>query len=150
MGTVTGLPPGVLVTPLRQIDHPKGPVYHAMTALDEGFAGFGEAYFTHVLQGQSKGWKQHARMVLNLVVPSGAVRFHLHDGRSGQGSHLVLGSAPEHYARLTVPPGIWVAFSGIGTAPNLVLNLASIAHDPAEAVNRPLDSWPLYGMPEGA
>lgn len=150
MGAVNALPAGVLVTPLRQIEHPKGAIYHAMTAVDPGFAGFGEAYFTQVLRGESKGWKQHMRMVLNLVVPVGAVRFHLHDERSGQGGHVMLGSAPQDYARLTIPPGIWVAFSGCGPAQNLVLNLASIAHDPAEATNRPLDSWPLYGLREGA
>lgn len=36
---------GVLLTPLKQIAHPKGDVFHAMKCVDPGFEGFGEAYF---------------------------------------------------------------------------------------------------------
>lgn len=144
-GAQCALPPGVLLTPLRQIPNPKGDIFHALTAADAGFHGFGEAYFTHILCGQTKGWKQHQRMVLNLIVPHGAVRFHLFDPVANNGSHVLLGSAPGLYARLTVPPGIWLAFSGVGPENNLILNLASIAHDPAEAQNADLGSWPVFG-----
>lgn len=33
---------GVLLTPLKQITHPKGDVFHAMKCVDPGFEGFGE------------------------------------------------------------------------------------------------------------
>ena len=46
----------------------------------------------------------------------------------------------QHYQRLTVPPGIWVAFSGEGPGENIVLNIASIPHDPVEAETLP---WEL-------
>lgn len=151
MSPINPLPPGVIVTPLKQIANPKGDIFHALTNQSTGFHGFGEAYFTHIVCGQTKGWKQHQRMVLNLVVPQGAVRFHLFapdgagEGRAGEGSHILLGSAPDLYCRLTVPPGIWLAFSGVGAGSNLILNLASIAHDPHEARNAELDNWPLFG-----
>ncbi|QBE64016.1 dTDP-4-dehydrorhamnose 3,5-epimerase [Pseudoduganella lutea] len=129
------------LTPLARIAHPKGDVYHALKATDEGYAGFGEAYFTTVLHGVTKGWKQHTRMVMNLVVVAGEVTFHLHDAGTGRTASHTLGEG--NYARLTVPPGWWMAFTGTGAGTNLVCNLASIAHDPAEARNVDLSTFPL-------
>ncbi len=131
----------ILVTPLKQIFHPKGDVFHAMKQSSPGYVEFGEAYFTTVHSGEVKGWKQHTRMQMNLVVPVGKVRFYLHDESSGQTSHYELGA--ENYARLTVPAGYWMAFTGLGQDLNLVLNLASIEHDPTEAINVPLETYPL-------
>jgi len=139
MGTLI-LPP-VLVTPLRRIEHPKGNVFHAMKVTDTGFAGFGEAYFTTVIPGETKGWKQHTAMQMNLVVPVGEVVFHVRAGDDGETQRHVLGDS--NYARLTIPPGHWVAFTGLGTGLNLVLNVASLPHDPEEAINLPLETFPL-------
>ncbi|TWI42122.1 dTDP-4-dehydrorhamnose 3,5-epimerase [Pseudoduganella flava] len=141
--TSSTLPEGVLLTPLRQIAHPQGDIFHALRADAPGYAGFGEAYFTHIHPGLTKGWKRHNRMVMNLVVPDGHVRFHLYREADGRTVAVELGDAAERYARLTVPPGIWVAFSGLGERTSTVLNLASLGHDPTEADNVPLETWPL-------
>ncbi|WP_088281746.1 dTDP-4-dehydrorhamnose 3,5-epimerase [Ideonella sp. A 288] len=133
------LPAGVVLTPLRRIAHPLGDVVHGMKAGDDGFAGFGEAYFSHVLGGATKGWKRHRRMVLNLLVPAGTVDFHLHDEAGGHGATVRIDA--QSPARLTVPPGLWMAFSAVGGAPALVLNLASLPHDPAEADTAPLERF---------
>jgi len=129
------------VTPLRRIANPKGDILHAMKRSDPGFAGFGEAYFTFVHPGEVKGWKKHTRMQLNLVVPVGKVRFYVYDEVSRQTTVHELGL--DNYVRLTVPPSYWVAFEGIGETLNMVLNVASIEHDPLEAINVPLDTYPL-------
>lgn len=131
----------VMVTPLRRIENEKGDVYHAMKASDPGFAGFGEAYFTTVMFRQTKGWKQHTAMHMNLIVPVGDVEFHLRACDNGASIRYLVGVS--NYVRLTVPPGYWVAFTGVGSGLNLVLNLASLEHDPAEAINCPLDTFPL-------
>ena len=39
-----------------------------------------------------------------------------------------------NYQRLTVQPNLWMAFRGMGEY-NMLLNLASIEHNPSEAVN---------------
>jgi dTDP-4-dehydrorhamnose 3,5-epimerase len=128
---------GVIVTPLKQITHPKGDVLHGLKKSDEGFSSFGEAYFSTIKSGQIKGWKMHKEMVMNLIVPLGCVKFVLHDTR--ENSHtstsfqeVILGR--ENYQRLTVPNGVWVAFQGLDDTDNLLLNIASIEHDPAESV----------------
>jgi dTDP-4-dehydrorhamnose 3,5-epimerase len=119
----------------------KGDIVHGMRLGDPGQQAVGEAYFTHILPGCTKGWKQHTRMTLNLLVAAGAVDFHLHDSATAQGCSVRI--SPDKPARLTVPPGIWVAFSCAGAQAGVVLNLASLPHDPAEAVNQPLEAYPL-------
>lgn len=129
------------VTPLAIIEGAQGSVLHALRADADGFAGFGEAYFSTVEQGAVKGWKRHTRMVCNLVVPVGAVRFVIHDGREAsatQGAQMQVLLSPDEYRRLTVPPGLWFAFQGVGAGINLILNVASIAHDPAEVESLPI------------
>lgn len=136
----------ILLTPLKRIAHPKGDILHAMKRSSPGFAGFGEAYFSMVLPGEIKGWKRHRRVTLNLVVPVGEVRFVIFDERpdsptSGCFNDFVLGK--ENYARLTIPPGLWVAFRGLDESGNMLINLANEEHDPMESDNVDIDSFPF-------
>ncbi len=127
---------GLLVTPLKQISHPKGDIFHAMKSSDNGYVGFGEAYFSEVNFGEIKGWKKHTEMVLNLVVPAGKIKFVAYDDRaqsSTYGQFYQTELSAENYCRLTVPQGVWLAFQGTGESRNLLLNLASIPHDPNES-----------------
>lgn len=140
MDDLNVLPP-VISTPLRRIEQLKGDVFHGMKASDVGYVGFGEAYFTTIVQGETKGWKLHRRMTMNLVVPLGMVRFYVHDENCGRTTVHDIGAS--NYCRLTIPPGYWVAFEGLALSNNLVLNVASLEHDPEEAVNQPLDTYPL-------
>lgn len=127
-------------TRLKRIPNPKGDVFHALKSSDTGFAGFGEAYFSHVICGELKGWKRHRRMQMNLIVPVGEVEFFFVNNEHGV-DRFVIGY--EQYGRLTVPPGIWFAFRGLSKGVNLVLNVASIEHDPAESETRPVDYFEL-------
>lgn len=125
---------GVLLTPLTQIFHPKGDVYHAMKKSDSGFDGFGEAYFSTIHKSDIKGWKKHTQMTLNLVVPLGEIEFIIYDGTDFFSTKL----SQTNYQRLTVAPNLWVAFRGVGET-NMLLNLANMEHDPSEALNLALD-----------
>jgi len=132
---------GLRLTPLRIVSNPKGDIFHALRASEPGFQGFGEAYFSTVIQGLSKGWKRHNRYTLNLVVPVGEIRFVLFDDRPGCSTYgkfadLHIGIA-KNYSRLTVPPGLWMAFQGVSKF-NLLLNIIPAEHDPNEADNKDL------------
>ena len=126
----------VVVTLLRQIHNTKGDVFHAMKKSDLGFNGFGEAYFSKIKQNDIKGWKQHSRMTLNLVVPIGEIQFVVYEDESK--TFFTINLSQQNYQRLTVKPGAWMAFKGIGKE-NMLLNLASIEHDPSEAINVALE-----------
>ena len=136
---------GVIVTPLKQIYHPKGDVFHAMKCVDPGFEGFGEAYFSSIKGGLVKAWKLHSKMTLNLVCIVGKIHFVLYDGRedsSTKGNFFEVTLSPEiadTYRRLTIPPGVWMGFVGIAGDKSVLLNVANIPHDPTEQVNIPIE-----------
>jgi len=123
---------GVIITPLKQIHNPKGDIFHAMKKSDDGFDGFGEAYFSTVHKGDIKGWKKHTKMTLNLVVPVGEIEFVVYNENNNKFFDIIL--SQNNYKRLTVKPNLWMAFRGLEEN-SMLLNLASIEHDPNEAVN---------------
>ena len=130
---------GVHLTPLKIIQHPKGHVFHGMKKSDPGFCGFGEAYFSTINFKDTKPWKKHLEMTLNFVVPMGKIRFVIFDDRKDSSTKnnfvdVILGE--DNYQRITIPPGLWVAFSGIGSDCNLLLNLANMEHNPSEVIKK--------------
>jgi len=136
---------GVFLSELRQISHSKGDIFHALKATDESYMGFGEAYFSFIWKGEVKGWKRHTEMTLNLVVPQGKIRFVVFDDREQsqtKGEYKEFFLSPDNYKRLTVAPDLWVAFQGCGPRENMLLNIASIPHDPKESVNREINEVP--------
>lgn len=120
----------ILLTPLPRIETAGGDVLHAMKQSDAGYTGFGEAYFSWVSAGAVKAWKRHTRMTMNVVVPVGQVRFVFR--LDGTDQFRVEEIGVDRYARITVPPGIWFGFHGLAAPQSLVLNIASIPHDPNE------------------
>ncbi len=123
----------ILLAPLSQIETAGGDVLHAMKQSETGYAGFGEAYFSWVSAGAVKAWKRHTRMIMNVVVPVGKVRFVFR--LDGSDEFRVEEIGVGRYARITVPAGIWFGFQGLAAPQSLVLNLASIPHDPNEVEN---------------
>lgn len=140
-----GLIDGVVLTKLRVIPTPGGDVWHGMKRDDPGYAGFGEAYFSTIAYQAIKPWKRHLRMTLNLVVPVGEIRFALHDGREASPSfgqtQTVKLSREHNYQRLTVPPGIWMAFQGLYAPESILLNIADLLHDPLEVERGTLETF---------
>jgi len=133
---------GVIHTPLSVFPSEKGSVLRAMRKDDEGYNGFGEAYFSTVDQGEIKAWKKHAIMYCNLVVIEGEVKFNLFDDRQTsqtQSQNMSISLSRNNYARLTIPPNIWFGFKGLGQN-NVILNMASLIYDSEEVINLPLNN----------
>ena len=125
----------VQVTPLARIPVAGGDVMHVMKASDTGFNEFGEAYFSWVEVDAVKAWKLHQRMTMNLAVPVGEVRFVFFlPAPAPVFREECIGTS--HYARLTVPPGIWFGFQGLAEPQSLVLNIANLEHDPDESLRK--------------
>jgi dTDP-4-dehydrorhamnose 3,5-epimerase len=82
-------------------------------------------------------------MRLNIVVPVGAIRFYFvienSSGNTPETASVEL--SPSNYLRLTVEPGVWMGFEGMAEGPNVLLNVASVPHDPAESMNKDEDVW---------
>ncbi len=129
---------GVTLSPLKIIQGDKGNVMHALKSVEQSYTSFGEAYFSTIHCNEIKGWKKHHQMVLNIVVPVGKIKFVIFDDRQDSATknqfyEVVL--SPENYYRLTVQPGLWMAFKGMSEGLNMLLNIASIPHNPLEAEN---------------
>ena len=127
---------GIILTPLKQIYNPKGDIFHALKKIDDGYNGFGEAYFSTVKKGNIKGWKKHNEMILNLVVIIGNIEFVIYNEHLNKFFSVQL--SQKNYKRLTIKPGLWIAFRGINKK-NILLNIASILHDPSESESMNLD-----------
>lgn len=130
---------GVYFYPLTPIRTTGGSVMHAVKGLDEHLPAFGECYFSTAKSQDPKAWKKHSRMICNLFIPKGAVRFVFYDDRSGsssEGKIAELTVSDANYGRLVINPGIWFGFSGVATdgEESIILNVASIQHDPAESI----------------
>ena len=131
----------VIITPLEVIETFGGNVMHAMKKTDLGYANFGEAYFSEIEKNTVKAWKRHREMTLNLIVPLGKIKFVLFDDRKGSNNRFQeVIISKENYCRLTVPPMIWVGFKGLSSFKSILLNIASIPHDPKEVDKKEIDT----------
>jgi dTDP-4-dehydrorhamnose 3,5-epimerase len=126
---------GVEVRPLRQIPDERGKVMHMLRRDDPWFESFGEIYFSVVYPDAIKGWHLHTRMTLNYAVVSGRIKLVLYDERADsptRGALQEVFTGEDNYALVTVPPGVWNGFKGLGGRPAIVANCATHPHDPAE------------------
>lgn len=126
---------GVSVRPLTQIPDERGKVMPMLRRDDAWFSKFGEIYFSTVYPGVVKGWHLHERMTLNYAVVRGMIKLVLYDARRGSPTRGVLQeifTGEDRYALVTIPPGIWNGFKGLGRKPAIVANCATEPHDPKE------------------
>lgn len=128
---------GVQIHPLRRIPDERGMVMHMLRADDPWFSKFGEIYFATVYPGVIKGWHLHKRMTLNYAVIVGMIKLVLYDNREASPTHgelqeIITGES--NYALISIPPGVWNGFKGVGVTPSIVANCATEPHDPEEIV----------------
>ena len=132
----------VVITPLKQIVDDRGKVMHMLRRDTKLFDGFGEIYFSFVNSLAVKAWKLHRRLTMNLAVPFGIIKLVLYDERKnsrtkGKIHEIIIGE--EDYCLVTVPPGIWNGFQGLGTTRSLIANCATLPHDPNEVERLDID-----------
>ena len=130
---------GVIVSQEKIIKNIHGNIFHIIKSKSDGYAGFGEAYFSAVKFKAIKAWKMHHEMTLNLLVVSGKVKFVIYDEKDDRNifdQHVL--SSNENY-RLTIPPKLWVGFRGESEGESLILNIANISHSDDELTRRNID-----------
>ncbi|MBN1980135.1 MAG: dTDP-4-dehydrorhamnose 3,5-epimerase family protein [Chitinivibrionales bacterium] len=125
----------IAIRPLRQVPDERGKIMTMLRADDEFFEQFGEIYFSIVYPGIIKGWHRHKVMTLNYAVVFGTIKLVLYDDRTdspsyGQLMEIFPGEA--NYVLITIPPGVWNGFKGVGTTFAIVANCATHPHDPQE------------------
>jgi dTDP-4-dehydrorhamnose 3,5-epimerase len=124
----------IKVTPLKIIKLSAGNIMKALNKNELKNWSFGEAYFSKIKFGKIKAWKYHKKMMLNLVVPLGRVKFIFYSEKENKFKKVEIGE--KKYLRLTVPSKIWFGFKGIGKPESIILNITNIKHDPKEILRR--------------
>lgn len=129
---------GLIRAPRKKILDERGGVFKVLAQTDAEFRSFGEVYLSQVKPGVVKAWKLHHRMTLNLYVVTGQIRFAFYDERPESPTHgvveeIVVDSRSESGTLLVVPPGVWSGFQGMGETDSILINCASIPHDPDES-----------------
>lgn len=133
----------VHITDLKIIQHPDGDLFKILNKLSNQFINFGEAYFTTVNFQKIKGWKCHKKMLLNIVVPTGKIKFVLIEQKNNKDyEYFEYTLSKDNYKLLTIPPNTYFAFQGLDANTNLLLNISNIIHDDNEVSKFPLDKFP--------
>lgn len=129
---------GVFFQPLTPVLTTGGRVLHAIKGNDSDLPEFGECYFSTAESKNPKAWKKHHKMICNLFVPVGKVKFVFYDDRENSKDYGKIAEyevSETNYGRLIIHPGIWYGFSGMTeSGESLILNVANIKHDPAESI----------------
>ena len=120
----------IKVTPLKIIKLSTGNIMHALNKNELKNRTFGEAYFSKIKSGKIKAWKYHLKMILNLVVPYGKVKFVFYSQKDKNFKIVEIGE--KKYLRLTIPPKIWFGFKGISKYESIILNVTNIKHNSKE------------------
>ena len=124
----------IKITPLKIIKQSKGDIMHILKKDELNNWNFSEAYFSKIKYNKIKAWKLHLKMILNLVVPRGKVKFVFYSEYKNNFKVFEIGE--KKYARLTVPPGIWFGFKGVSKAESLIINISNVKHNPKEVLRR--------------
>ena len=91
---------------------------------------FAEAYFSKIKFGKVKAWKYHLKMIINIVVPKGKVKFVFYSNKKFKS--ILIGE--KNYCRLTIPPKIWFGFKGMSKLESIILSLTNIKHTTKEVL----------------
>ena len=127
----------VVKTPLKQIQDERGKVMHMLRATDPGFQQFGEVYFSWIYPNVIKAWHKHLKMIMNYAVPVGCIKLVLYDDRVESPSYQQYAEYfmnAENYYLLTIPAGLWYGFKTVGGHAAMIVNCATIPHDPKEII----------------
>lgn len=131
----------VKLYPLKKIEDERGAVLHMLRSDQEHFINFGEAYFSVINSGITKGWKLHREATQFLCAPVGEVEFIIFDPRVESSTHLnfqkvVIGIS--NYSLLVLPPNLWYCFTAISDGAAILANCSTHPHSPGESETRPL------------
>tara|TARA_B100001175_G_C19502312_1_gene638811 strand:- start:347 stop:766 length:420 start_codon:yes stop_codon:yes gene_type:complete len=91
---------------------------------------FAEAYFSKIKFGKVKAWKYHLKMIINIVVPKGKVKFVFYSNKKFKS--ILIGE--KNYCRLTIPPKVWFGFKGMSKSESIILSLTNIKHTTKEVM----------------
>jgi dTDP-4-dehydrorhamnose 3,5-epimerase len=119
---------------LKIIRMSEGNIMHVLKKKELKSWSFSEAYFSKIKFKKIKAWKYHKKMVLNLVVPKGKVKFVFYSKKNKRFKVIKIGE--KKYSRILVPPKVWFGFQGLHKPESIILNIANINHNKKEILRK--------------
>ena len=141
---------GVYLAPRRVIPSGQGEVRHVLKNTDPEFSldalPFGEAYISILFPDLRKDWKLHTGSVSRLAVLVGTIEFVMHDMREasptfGQFQRVTVGD--QQYGLLVIPAGVAATWRNVSEGNTMILNIATMPHDPNESKIIPFEEIPF-------
>lgn len=123
---------GVVVRDLKPIPDERGVLMELLRSDDPVFRKFGQAYMTTARFNAVKAWHYHKTQWDNFSSIVGEVKLVLYDDREGsktrgEVNEFFLG--PHSPKRVTIPPGVWHGFKGIGDGQAVMINVPTELYD---------------------
>lgn len=123
---------GVKTKNLRVIPDERGWLMEILRSDDEIFQQFGQVYITTAYPGVVKGWHYHKKQTDNFTCVSGMMKVALYDARDDsrtKGTIMEFFIGEKNPLLISVPPGVYHGFKGIGTDTAFFLSVPTLPYN---------------------
>ena len=123
---------GVKIKNLRVIPDERGWLMEILRSDDEIFQQFGQVYITTAYPGVVKGWHYHKKQTDNFTCICGMMKVALYDARddsSTKGTIMEFFVGEKNPILISVPPGVYHGFKGIGTDTAYFLSVPTLPYN---------------------
>ena len=125
---------------LQVLEDDRGAVLHMIRKDSKEFERFGEIYFSEVLPGVVKAWKNNSALTQMISVPRGKIRLVIYDDRPNSKSNgelqIIDLGRPDSYKLVRIPPNLWYGFKCTSDEVALIANCTDDMHSPKNSLTR--------------
>ena len=126
---------GVIIKKLKVIPDERGWLMEILRCDDPQFRQFGQVYLSTAYPGVVKAWHYHKKQTDNFTCVKGMMKVALYDARKkyetyGQLMELFIGE--RNPTLITVPPGVYHGFKGIGTETAFFISIPDLPYTPQD------------------
>ena len=123
---------GVKIKNLKVIPDERGWLMEILRCDDETFKKFGQVYITTAYPDVVKAWHYHKKQTDNFTCIKGMMKVALYDDRKSSPTYKQLDEffvGEKNPILITVPPGVYHGFKGIGTEVAFFLNVPDLPYN---------------------
>ena len=123
---------GVAIKNLTVISDERGWLMEILRNDDEIYQQFGQVYITTAYPGVVKGWHYHKKQTDNFTCVCGMMKVALYDARDSsktKGDIMELYAGEKNPILISVPPGVYHGFKGIGTETAYFLSVPTFPYN---------------------
>lgn len=123
---------GVKTKNLRVIPDERGWLMEILRSDDDIFQQFGQVYLSTAYPGVVKGWHYHKKQTDNFTCICGMMKVVLYDARNDsktKGTIMEFFVGEKNPLLISVPPGVYHGFKGIGTDTAYFLSVPTLPYN---------------------